>query len=168
MRRPRLWERLLAALAFLYTAPVCSAAGPGVFELEKSTFQPITLHACRVVLSDAPLDCTSDGKTLPACYATNQPFLCTLALCLQKHSQNVFQAQIDGFWSKYAVGWGDDQPEPSISYPQALKAAGDPVLTIGRDSAITKPVWILEDDYQRAYCSISIWLRSESSQVTYS
>jgi hypothetical protein len=164
----RHWERLLAALAFLCAAPLSSAAGLNVFELEKSTFQPIVLHACRVALSDANLQCTADGKTLPTCYATNRPFLCTLALCLQKHSQNVSEAQIDSFWSEFAVGWAEDQPQPSMSYLQALDAAGSPTMTIGRDSSIAKPSLLSEDNYLRAYRSISLWLRSESSQVTYS
>jgi hypothetical protein len=168
MLRQRHWERLLAALAFLCAASVCFAAELNIFELKKSTFQPIALHACRVALSDATLECTSDGKTLPTCYATNEPFLCTLALCLQKHSQNVSQAQIDSFWSEYAAGWADNQQQPGTSYLQALDAAGSPTRTIGRHGSITEPSWILEDDYQRAYRSVSIWLRSESSQVMYS
>jgi hypothetical protein len=168
MRRPRLWEYLLAVLAFLCAVPISLAAGLNVFELEKSTFQPIALQACRVFLSDATLGCTTSGQTLPTCYATNKPFLCTLALCLQKHSQNVSQAQIDSFWSEYAVGWAQSQEQPSISYLQALDAAGRPTLTAERGSSITEPSLIVEDDYDRAYHSISVWLRSETSRVIYS
>jgi hypothetical protein len=169
MWQPRYRECLLTVLAFLCTVPFCSATELSVFRLKKATFQPVALHACRVVLSDATLECASvDDQTLPSCYATNKPFLCTLATCLQNHSQNLSLAQIDSFWSQYAVGWAQNQPEPSLSYLQALVAAGVPSLIIGRGSFITSPSLILEEDFQRAYNTISTWIRSEISQAVYS
>jgi hypothetical protein len=161
-------ECLLAVLAFLSAVPVCFAAQLNAFQLQKSTFQPIAFHACRVVLSDTTLDCTSNGQTLPSCYGTNKPFLCTLALCVQKHSQNMSLAHIDRFWSEYAVGWAQNQEEPNISYLQALGAAGRPSLIVGRGSSITSPSLVSELDFHRAYNSISTWIRSESSLVPYS
>ncbi|KAF2016339.1 hypothetical protein BU24DRAFT_433400 [Aaosphaeria arxii CBS 175.79] len=112
-------------------------------------YDPPCAFACRDVVTGWMLHCGDAGTggqshhadmemetPSPLCYATNDPFLQTLAWCISTHCQSETMSKLEGWWEHYLVGRQPGQPSPKISYQRALANVDEPPTTI-----------ISEDDY---------------------
>lgn len=98
---------------------------------------PACAFACRESISGAILQCSitdmgnmegmsgmddmSGGPmTDPECYATDDAFLRTLALCISTRCSSVSVWRLEQFWKGNVAGSDDTQPDPKETYQQTL------------------------------------------------
>jgi hypothetical protein len=147
---------------------ICSAKPTDIFSLKKIAFEPLCAQACRVAIAESPLECTPNVPhvTSAQCYASNEPFLTTLALCIKIHCNKLSKSQVDDFWRRNAVGWASVQPPPKLSYEQALSSDTTEV-TIRRGNPINSSSLINEYEYSQVVRLLSQWNQSESNHAIY-
>ena len=107
----------------------------GTIGLGQAQYAPVTCaYACRSSMASWMLTCSSDADMdmsdmsmmdsmtpTPDCYATNDPFLTSLAWCIKTHCpQDLQMSQLEGFWEMNVAGRMDIQPLPKYSYQDAL------------------------------------------------
>jgi hypothetical protein len=158
---PLLKRRLLLHFAAFLASVKASS---DVFQLQKLSYDPPSATACRVVLNNVRLACTnnSTGVTSPKCYASNLPFLATLALCIDQHATNITSEEMETWWSKTAVGWASNQPTPSVAMAAAIYVADSPTLVVNKGELLSNASLISTVDYQSAYDWILSWNKEES------
>lgn len=105
-------------------------------------YDPPCAYMCRSSVSGWMLECPEDQYQVSAghhrrqhtmmmptaeCYASNEPFLQTLAWCIHTHcSNNTAIAAIEAYWERNAPGNLLVQPLPNISYQDALASIESP------------------------------------------
>ncbi|KAF1994801.1 hypothetical protein P154DRAFT_526817 [Amniculicola lignicola CBS 123094] len=113
--------------------------GHGLIGLGTSMYDPPCAYACRDVVSGWTLDCDNNGggyanqstKTpSPACYATNDPFLQTLAWCISHHCLGISVSKLGQYWDLNVAGHQRVQPSPKYSYQVALSRITQPPMEI--------------------------------------
>ncbi|KAH7401163.1 ferric reductase like transmembrane component-domain-containing protein [Phaeosphaeria sp. MPI-PUGE-AT-0046c] len=122
-------------------------------------YDPGCAAACRDTVSSWMLDCGDAGNggashhgemhhetPSPLCYATNDPFLQTLALCMNMHCEGETISKLENWWEKYLVGRQPGQPQPKVSYQQALAAISRRPTTIIGDENILNATSLVDDD----------------------
>lgn len=79
-------------------------------------YDPPCAYACKDVVSPSTLNCSDHSdhagghshsgpaKTSPACYATDDAFLRTMAWCLERNCQDAPRWKLEYFWSRDLVG----------------------------------------------------------------
>lgn len=122
-------------------------------------YDPGCAAACRDTVSSWMLDCGDAGNVgashhgdmhhetpSPLCYATNDPFLQTLALCMDMHCKGETISKLESWWEKYLVGRQRGQPQPKISYQQALAAIKERPTTIIGDEDVLNATSLVDND----------------------
>ena len=82
----------------------------GVIGLGRTVFQPLCCYACLSSFWGLQLSCTPpqrakhDTGSSPACHSTNDPYLSSLAYCMQVKcaADNVSESQVEQCWEKVA------------------------------------------------------------------
>jgi hypothetical protein len=124
---------LLAAL------PSALGDGVGMIGYGITMYQPPCAFACRSVVASCPLTCTphleenhdsghSAAPTPPECYANDQSFLRTLALCINNYCHlkgNPHMGTIEEYWSTHVAtgSIGTYDYKPALTYQEAVAAA---------------------------------------------
>lgn len=126
-------------------------ASHGTVGLGLEMYAPVTCaYACRATMGSWMLDCTTSTSTptdhsgmdmpmnkrdmmymappTPACYATNEPFLTSLAWCIYTHCPaDTPISELERYWEENVPGRMENQPKPKYSYQHALgMIEGDP------------------------------------------
>ena len=115
----------------------------GTIGLGQAQYAPVTCaYACRSSMGSWMLDCghsdesahgdhgghgdMSSGHMMsmmptPDCYATNDPFLMSLAWCIKTHCpDDLAISQLEDFWEMNVAGRNEEQPLPKYSYQEAI------------------------------------------------
>ncbi|KAK1758063.1 hypothetical protein QBC47DRAFT_410799 [Echria macrotheca] len=107
----------------------------GTIGLGQAQYAPVTCaYSCRGSMASWVLTCSPDAgmdmpdmdmmmmqTPTPDCYATNDPFLTSLAWCIKTHCpSDLHISQLEEFWEMNVAGRMDIQPLPKYSYQDAL------------------------------------------------
>ena len=108
---------LVVLLSFLQQ---CSASedrrtNHGLIGYGIDMFDPPCAHACRSVVSKSALSCSPPGEVMshhghgqvntpPECFATDDAYLQTMALCLSTYCEDESAAELEFYWSRDLVG----------------------------------------------------------------
>jgi hypothetical protein len=123
--------RVLLSTALLTTP--CLADGYGFIGYGRVMHYPPCAHACWSAISISSLSCTPDhgpydfshgnNPTPPECFATNQVFMQTLALCISTHCpKDLGVDMIENFWALHETSGNKPGSGvmPAMSYTEAL------------------------------------------------
>jgi hypothetical protein len=118
---------------------LCDADGRGLIGYGRNMYYPLCAAVCRGTIEKAPLQCTphnaatggghNHGKTPPGCFATDLPYMQTLAFCINVRCKGEYTADIlESYWRQHVVGGGRIvlEPKPAMSYAQALASIKTP------------------------------------------
>jgi len=135
-----------------------------VFQLTTHAYKPICAHACRISFVDSKLSCTdeSTNHTSPSCYASDEPFLTSLALCLIEFCPTVQATALIEFWNKYAVGWRRQQPGPHMTFYTALQKGTTPSGIVQKSVSITGTQRVPSPLYQWSEDRLIRWNYAEN------
>ncbi|OAP64954.1 hypothetical protein AYL99_00926 [Fonsecaea erecta] len=146
-------------------------AGHGLIGYGINMYFPYCCTACRNVLSGSKLNCSEatevedmsgmdmsgDGgfTTMPQCYATDDAFLQSLALCISQRcpqdarEHELKDWQIEKWWAMNVVGSAAVQPDPKESYAEALaKVTTVPKETLMAGDPLNRTMLVSVEDYQ--------------------
>lgn len=130
--KPIPFEMLVKSLIALLA---CVAQVHAFIGISIHTYEPACAYACRAVIAGAMLDCPAshadhlqarhghDTEVTPFCRSHNEPFLSTLAYCINQTCvvDGVVKSDIEHFWENVATGGDVNDPLPPIwSWAQAL------------------------------------------------
>lgn len=138
--------------------------GHGLIGYGIQMYKPPCAHACRDTIKGTALNCStimddheghSGGHhgsspivTEPECYATDDIFLQTLAHCISTHCEHLPTWKLERFWSLYTVGRQRVQPDPKLSYSQALaKVTDEPTAVVVSGESLNQTSVVNEEDY---------------------
>lgn len=130
----------IATWLLLIPAPMALGDGIGIIGYGKTMYDPPCAFACRSVISGSQLQCTpqhaadthsgghSQVKTPKSCFASDKPFMQTLALCIDTYcpgSDAPHMGLIEEFWASHlaAGSIGDFSWVPAMTYQEALQRA---------------------------------------------
>lgn len=132
-----LWTVAAALLLPLAVEAASGRPGHGLIGYGITMYKPPCAYACQASISN-PLNCNEhdahdmqmirrmSGMDMdtpsPECYATNEPYLQTLAYCMSTHCSDVEVWKLERFWKMNIAGRKLDQPSPKMSYQQALES----------------------------------------------
>ncbi|KAK3688053.1 putative ferric-chelate reductase [Podospora appendiculata] len=152
-------------------------AGNGFIGYPIAMYKPTCAYACRDTVASWALNCT-DGKAMdghdmsdmpgmgtggdpkpsmdmgsgspsPECFATNDPFLQTLAWCMSTHCTDEDVATLESYWQLNVAGRQAVQPLPEDSYQRALlKVTTPPTSVLDADAVLNEVSLVDEDAYQ--------------------
>lgn len=103
-------------------------------------YKPPCAYSCRSSISN-PLDCGDHEHHMPMvrrmsgmdmkmptpeCYASNTPFLQTLAYCMSTHCQDVEVWELERYWEMNVAGRLVHQPSPNMTFQEALESISEP------------------------------------------
>ncbi|KAK5174809.1 uncharacterized protein LTR77_001892 [Saxophila tyrrhenica] len=84
----------------------------------------------------------------PECYATNLPFLQTLAFCISTHCESVETWEVEKWWETFVPGRMPSQPKPRLTYQQSLATIPNPPnSTTPADEMLSSVSLVSEEDY---------------------
>ncbi|EAQ90388.1 hypothetical protein CHGG_02323 [Chaetomium globosum CBS 148.51] len=152
----------------------------GTIGLGQAQYAPVTCaYACRSSMGSWMLDCgdsddsehgdhgghndmdMSSGHMMsmmptPHCYATNDPFLMSLAWCIKSHCpDHLTISQLEEFWEMNVAGRNDEQPLPKYSYQDALaRITTTPTTTYNSSSVLNGTQLVDEFFYSMVYGSL--------------
>jgi hypothetical protein len=122
-------------------------------------YDPACAFACRDTVTSWMLDCGDAGTgghshhgdmetetPSPLCYATNDPFLQTLAWCISTHCEDDPIPKLESWWEKYLVGRTPGQPSPKTSYQKALNDTQNIPTSIVNDGDILNRTSLVNED----------------------
>jgi hypothetical protein len=159
--------RKLAYSVALLSFVRSSIAVDDIFGLRQNIYIPRCAHACRITIQESPLECSYKGTTAAQCYASDDPYLETLAFCISSHCKNESNAAIDIFWSKYVVGWELATPQPIFTYKTALSHAGQPNSILKYGKLLERVSIVAPTEYTLGYASLTDWNDSEEYHTKY-
>jgi len=153
---------LFSALAVRSNAhTVDGRKGHGLIGFGTEMYNPTCAFACRYTVTAWPLDCPGEeshhgggshsmhGSPSPQCYATHDPFMQTLALCISKHCEGVSAARLEKYWELNVPGRNRIQPLPKYSYQDALRLIDKPITAIlDSEEVLASPSLVDEEVYQ--------------------
>jgi len=153
---------LFSALAFQANAHTTDGRQDnGLIGFGTEMYNPTCAYACRSTVTAWSLNCPGEEShhgggshsmhdmPSPQCYATNDPFLQTLALCISKHCEGVTASLLEKYWELNVAGRNKVQPLPKYSYQDALRLIEKPVTTIvDSEEVLTTPSLVDEEAYQ--------------------
>jgi hypothetical protein len=96
-----------------------------------SFLEPSCAFACRYNLAGNRLNCStapgtdSEWETSTDCRATDEPYLISLAVCLQEYCKETETWMIEKFWAQDAASDTRLQREPLYSYGATLNRASN-------------------------------------------
>jgi len=135
---------------------------------------PSCAFACQAVLQSSQLECSTPEvmdnmpmgsmvmsmtfMTDPSCYATDDSYLQSLALCIHENCQAIQVWQLEQFWAMYGVGQADPQPSPKESYQEALfKAGNSSTINLIFGEPLNQTSRVSDSDYQLYYGTLSVF-----------
>lgn len=160
-------------------------------------YDPNCAWSCRGVISSASLNCDMphmkemnemksmerrmDMKMMepsPHCYATNDPFLQTLAYCIQQKCKCetgercmwIEDWEIEKYWHENVAGYGevDEQPAPKQSWRQTLDQLVDPPTKVMKSGIMLNETMLIdEEDYLATWNAQDMTPRLEWYNSTY-
>ncbi|OAG43203.1 hypothetical protein AYO21_02489 [Fonsecaea monophora] len=174
MKVPSRLVALLFTSTYFLTAQCMTSsgrAGHGLIGYGINMYFPYCCTSCRNVLSGSRLNCSEvmemddmggmdmggggDFMTMPECYATDDAFLQSLALCIHQrcpndpNEYNLKDWQIEKWWAMNVVGSAAVQPDPKESYAEALaKVTTLPTETLVAGDALNRTMLVSIEDYQ--------------------
>jgi hypothetical protein len=108
--------------------------------------EPYCVFSCKSILAECRLTCSTldddnpEVETSLECFASDDAFLQSLALCIDSRCGNVNTWDIENFWVIDAVGDKSHQPEPKYSYQEALcTIEAEPTSVIGENEILEAP-----------------------------
>ncbi|KAE8356182.1 ferric reductase [Aspergillus coremiiformis] len=142
-------------------------------------YQPPCAFACRSTITN-PLNCSMDAddgmhgswivmkSPSPECYATNNPFLQTLAYCIYSHCQTRLNSTLQRYWEMNVAGNEQDQPLPKESYQQALQSIGfTPNATVHSSMVLSSASLVSEALYDLNWRTLTVFETVEISHERY-
>jgi hypothetical protein len=154
-------NRLLKSISCLSFVIPCLGA-EDIFGLRKQIYIPRCAHACRAAIQQSPLECSFKSRTSSQCFASNEPYLQTLAFCMSSQCPNSATPDFENFWSQYVVGWDQSTPAPIYSYETALQRAGKPNALLGYGKPLDQVSLVAPKDYLLADASLAKWNEAET------
>lgn len=157
-----------AAAALLLPVAVFSVStgrpGYGLIGYGIDMYQPTCAYACKDSISN-PLNCDdrdmrvvrrmggmSMEKPSPECYATNDPYLQSLAYCISTHCANVDMWKLERFWLMNVAGRKLRQPMPKMPYQEALESIDQvPTKVVPSDEMLHNATLVDEETYLSNY-----------------
>ncbi|KAG7284023.1 hypothetical protein NEMBOFW57_010381 [Staphylotrichum longicolle] len=148
-------------------------ARQGTVGLGQEQYAPVTCaYACRSSIAGWMLDCPdaehhdhghgeSRGMMMmampsPACYASNDPFLTSLAWCIKTRCpEDIPNSLLERYWEMNAAGRKDVQPLPKYSYQDALARVTTPPTAVHNSSLVLNSTELVSDFfYSMVYGSL--------------
>lgn len=165
--------RFLVALILLSVSDMVESMisrgrpGHGFIGYGITMYYPPCAWACQNSISN-PLHCDNNGEMdmtgmnkrmemsmaepSPECYATNDPYLQTLAYCMSQHCQDIDIWELERWWQTFVPGRNLHQPVPKEPYQQALESLQSPPnSTIPADEVLHSASLVSADDYEANY-----------------
>lgn len=179
--------RLLAAAgpgAVLAMGP--GRAGHGMIGYGIDIYKPYCAFSCRDTISSATLACSTimmaddmagmSGMDMdmgmvttdPECYATDDAFLQTLAVCLDARCAGTIPAwQIEKYWKDNVAGYLSVQPDPKETFQQALAKVNGTPTAVYVEGALNETSVVPDEAWEAAYVTNNVFAHQESQQVRY-
>lgn len=145
--------------------------GHGLIGYGIPMYFPTCASACRDILSSSKLNCSevmdmdgmegmnmggSDFDTSPECYASDDAFLQSLAVCISQRcpedpvdGPGLKEWEIEKWWMQNVAGRMAVQPDPKETYQQALARVDKlPTEAIALGDPLNQTMLIRDEDYQ--------------------
>ncbi|KAF2873527.1 ferric reductase like transmembrane component-domain-containing protein [Massariosphaeria phaeospora] len=156
--------------------------GKGFIGYGITMYDPVCAYACRDTVSAWMLDCGDAGSgghshhsamemetPSPLCYATNDPFLQTLAWCISTHCKDVPISKLEQYWELNVAGRQSEQPSPKYSYQTALAMVTEPPTTVVDPEEILDVTSLVdEESYLGSYNGDWVFEIIETTSTRYS
>jgi len=148
---------------------VARIARQGTVGLGQEQYAPVTCaYSCRNSISGWMLDCPDAehhhgggggmmmAHTSPACFASNDPFLTSLAWCIKTHCPDTIPISLlERYWEMNVAGRKDDQPLPKYSYQDALARITTPPTEVHNSSFVLNQTELVSEFfYSMVYGSL--------------
>lgn len=145
-------------------------------------FQPPCAFACRDAISGATLNCSTAENmggmagmdiggmvmTSPECYAMDDVFLETLALCVQSRCKDIPVWTLEQYWKDNVAGTYAVQPDPKETYQEALaKTKSTPTAVYAEMGSLNRTSIVAESLWYASYQTDVIFGHQESMQEGY-
>lgn len=159
----------MTAVLLLTTAVQGSSGRPGygLIGYGISMYKPPCAYACKDSISN-PLNCNDHDEhdmhmvrrmsgmdmeePSPECYASNEPYLQTLAHCMSTHCEDVEVWKLERFWEMNVAGRKLHQPSPKMSYQEALDSIAEaPTEIIPAEEMLHVASLVDEETWLAAY-----------------
>lgn len=137
-------------------------------------YHPVCAYACGEVVSSNRLTCSTTAhskrhndqvefETPPDCFASNVPYLLSLAQCLHVQCHNHTEIwDIQRFWVEHATGSDPSSPAAAYTYDEALRAVQNHTDENGKLPSVATLHGTLDavsevspSDWELAYFSLS-------------
>lgn len=147
-------------------------------------YDPPCAFACRDAIAPHRLSCStvepkprerrhggheSKFKTTPACFATDDSYLQSLAWCIQARCDELETWTIDKFWGADVI-WNqaDHHETPRLGFHDALSQAGKaPNEEMEEHEVLTGAKLVPDKDWDRAFAMVRTFARVETSNSKY-
>ncbi|KAH9868177.1 hypothetical protein J1614_007249 [Plenodomus biglobosus] len=140
-------------------------------------FNPPCAFACRDAIAGATLQCSLVTEmhgmepmvtTEPACYASDDAFLQTLAWCVSTHCKQVAAWQLEKFWVENVAGTFAVQPDPKETYQEALgKIDEAPVVEYAGTGSLNVTSVVAGEPWLAAFNADTVFAEQEIMQGRY-
>ncbi|EME84289.1 uncharacterized protein MYCFIDRAFT_133650, partial [Pseudocercospora fijiensis CIRAD86] len=142
-------------------------------------YKPTCATACRDSVSNplvcndtlsAPVTKRMEGMKKPSaeCYASNDPFLESVAYCISSRCHDVSDWRLEQWWAKRIVGRQSHQPPPKQTYQQTLaNIISPPNSTVPSDQMLMHTTLVSDETYQSNYNADGIFEVNEATHVRY-
>ncbi|KAF5515241.1 Ferric/cupric reductase transmembrane component B [Colletotrichum siamense] len=189
------FRKLLVPILAAMHMQVCIAdevgeAGHGLIGYGITMYQPLCAYSCRVVLSGSALNCSTMGiegglpmpRTSPECFATDDAFLTSMALCLQSRCTDLPAWKIEKYWHKTEASIRNSHrrldepgvhvvakpPVPKWTYQQALaQVQGNVTSTLAYGEPLNRTALVPDFQYQLQYDTMEMFERMETHHEKY-
>lgn len=144
-------------------------------------WQPVCAFACRTTIAFMAVHCNQTigyGNELenhedassptPECFATNDPFLQTLAWCISTHCDNIAIPRLERYWMLKVPGEWTHQPSPKWSYKESLNSITKlPMSDVSMGEPLSEASLVKEEEYISNFNAMSSWASVEVTHETY-
>ncbi|KAM5354215.1 hypothetical protein ACJ41O_000865 [Fusarium nematophilum] len=151
----------IAALLSPATAHVTTGRpGHGLIGYGITMYDPPCAFACKSSVPttlECPMDEHHHGSSMsghdmgpsPECLTTNEPYLHSLAWCIHTHCEGVPLHKLERYWVMNVAGRQVVQPEPKMSYQEAVRAVEEPPTDVlGEEETLNRTVKVDDETYQ--------------------
>lgn len=104
----------------------------------------------------------------PHCYATNTPFLQSVAYCISKRCQQVDVWELERWWKRNIAGRKTVQPIPKWTYQETLETlSSPPTSVVPSEDMLHTPTLVDDETYQAAFIGNNRFQINEKVHNTY-
>lgn len=109
------------------------------------------------------------AETDPACFASDDTFLETLAWCVSVHCKDEVPVYtLEEYWLQNVAGTQSVQPSPKYSYLQALNRISHPPMdAIDSGNPLNKTSTVSDKDYLASFNAQAIFQKMEITHERY-